>query len=412
MSILLLVVHEEHRSTVDALLASALGPAWEFRSYVKESQVCRVTVSRRQIEEGQLRSIIRTHSKSPQFLQHVVVVACGRADGLKAVDGCPVTMVNSAGELKELRLLERYSFCMERAWFFKKCGRNVEEPAIRAWLSQFDSLNYRWVGERLLASLRVVDSAFLCERLVGNNHSEAKWLVYSSGSVEGGDALAVALRDHVTLRKFSKLAELEADTYIWFEDTMISGTECLDRLALLSAEPWFGSVELRFGLVCDLGCERVSQAIELIRQSSVPNLRADFSRCEKVSVLTVEGRRAAREGRFYEPTSKAARSSKFIDPLVFQDARIWGGSENVKKARRILSAIGCQLYQSRNDRGKCSHSDAWIKQSGLGAGGLGWTILTPWSVPKSCPPVLWASGDVRWMGRSISWQPLFRVHDA
>lgn len=305
---------------------------------------------------------------------------------------------------------------------------NVSRDHVMQWLSQFKSLgDYEWVGKGILASIQCLSTAELVSRLDLATPSQNEQIVYyveeteQSGNDGPGEELGSSVPlAHAVFKGRRPVNRFDIgrvrDTggpYALIEDCAISGREFEKFLeaTFLSAsaveDDRLAQMTLHYAVIGNGAEIRIKGLIE---EHGLLNFNLQVNAGQRLVTLTAEGLAALEEGKFYCPIGKyCLNPSKFVQFDLFSRSNLWGSHERAGAAKRLLRRIGEQLYRADLVKRKgdtTSRSDEWLRQAGLGAGGLGLNIALARSVPKSTLPVVWCSGEIMWGKKPLHWIPL------
>jgi len=296
----------------------------------------------------------------------------------------------------------------------------ITREQIDSWLAQFDEAGqFAWIGRGVLRALRCLSTPEILGYLGIEDTAEfEKVFYYDSGEPGSSMPLAHAVAKkmpNLSVVKFNKkdLRELSGSSLL-IEDCSISGSEFDSFMnknwpsSVESPDEWrLVRIRLRYAVLSN-GAEQRIKA-ELVRRN-LHNIELDTRYSMRLDTVTRSGLEALKNGSFYCPTEgHALHTAQHVIEQAFVDSLVWGGIQKAKSARKFLQQIGQQLYISDMETRKVkprAKGSIWLKQAGLGAGGLALTIALARSVPKSTLPVVWAGGKVKFRGKEIHWHPL------
>ena len=311
---------------------------------------------------------------------------------------------------------------------------------IDAWLQQFERMQERWLGERLLRALdfwppiRLRDAAALDNDLALNFDCLCLNTVRQGKSASFlSNLFAKAIRakfpkflieDFRTL--FADPARLaEHQRVLFIEDCLLTGTEMTNFLSALLGIPHpkgrksayvalpdasalrAVEVELRFIVASDVGLSRLNR---FLIDHDLPNMLVKVDPAGIRNVLTAEGKSALEADRLYETDPKLNNCMRDSDKNIARAALagLWKNDAQLGRATDFLRGVGDQLFRNYLVRAKF---DTWderkIAPCAFGMHGFGMMLAFAHSVPKASLPLFWIDGPVSFPGGTIQWRPLF-----
>jgi hypothetical protein len=307
----------------------------------------------------------------------------------------------------------------------------IDAAHISKWLRQYDELEtHRWVGERLLKVLDYWSEDRLTEKLAltlsGLGEFDAVCVnLRTPGKSSSVLANLIKKRiDNYLLRArlldfYDAVCEPGGTKILFVEDCMLSGTEMTRLLqAFLNLTPAgrspktppvpdvsvlrSKSIELRFGVIANLGYEIVQRFLVAHELTNV----AFFDDTEgQLLTLTGEGLRAIERGDFIEGNC-VADPERYLNRVAFQ-SEVWGAPDRVRRAREFCALVGAQLWRQYLSHMQWEWPERRIVECGLGMRGQALALAFAHSVPKSTLPLFWMAGSVTVGKNTVSWTPLF-----
>ncbi|WPH20805.1 phosphoribosyltransferase-like protein [Variovorax paradoxus] len=308
--------------------------------------------------------------------------------------------------------------------------------SIERWLDQFGVFGkFRWVGEEILRSLRLVGGVELGEifaRLAEKQPAAALCVNRDNRSHgKSGEVISNLITKRLNSTVYESPARAidieNASQIVLFEDGLWSGTEAVgildtllglrakgsEKTALLKDPLKMRSVNvtLAYAVASDYG-----QAI-VRRYLHEAGLQANVQLAvgEVIQVASAELLEDIEQGRLTLATLRdegppLAQVKPYLRTSL--DASGAVDATQMPHGLSMCMDIGQQLFDNylvrmRREKSWGPWPDAKRTKCALGMHGLGVTHVFSHSVPKAAVPLLWSSGPVNWKDRTIQWQPLF-----
>lgn len=300
------------------------------------------------------------------------------------------------------------------------------------WLSQFGQLGkLTWIGEAILRHLRVIETNELGELFATLCEKEDGVLCVNRDARrhgKSGDTIATL----ITKRSGRVVHESPATaidvhgarSIVLFEDGLWSGTEAMgvieslqgkrpgsEKTRALADVSVLENVEFTFayGVATDYGKAIVERFI------TEQGLQGRFKVIsgEMVSVASealLDGLRSG--GVALQAVRDVGPPPKELDPFIVHGVSADSALSEHERAEAVAfcRVVGRQLFESYLRGMQAGGWRPWshdkIDACALGMNGLGMAHAFAHSVPKATLPLIWASGEVTWDGRTVLWQPL------
>jgi len=316
----------------------------------------------------------------------------------------------------------------------------IDSQSVQAWLGQFEKLrdgssSKGWIGHALLSLLDVRSSAQIGDALLAPPRSRPMpdspqplgwWLkdyeaiiCWETAGVKSAAIVARHLAKRcgndirTRIKNFTDIALLSPTpkSLILFEDCLISGKECLERLVKILHSPWRGfvsAIHLKFGISTSLGIECVKAFLKRNDLEGIVLLDAEHPTIDNLTDL---GREAARNDRLFAPDFSVISEGKlFVDGIALRGTGVLNSGQR-SQVRWLAQVLGRQLMsvhfaRSRN-KGEAANAASLAPYHALGLDNLGLLTVFAHGVPDATLPVYWVEGPIEYNGVKLEWKPLF-----
>ncbi|MEQ1866880.1 MAG: hypothetical protein ABL996_19755 [Micropepsaceae bacterium] len=300
-----------------------------------------------------------------------------------------------------------------RNWVAKKA--DVDE-----WLSQFEKLGSRWVGEALLRQVDVIAT----DEVVNALHLPAQAMLglrlvfsylldsdpASSSNRIGGTLAQIYGRNQV--QDFHKALKDAApgSCIVVCEDALWTGFELRGLLEKVVKGGEFEElahekdIKFRHCVVTDFGLLVCRQYLSYHHLNSIHFLLDNAQRFVKVLTKDLNETEINAQWGLSPPEFEIWLRGK-VEPLVFQVEEIWRGRQG--EAKILCQQIGHQLIDRYVQIQDKPWSQAVKEGFALGAERFGCAIAFAHSIPKVCLPLFWLGGRITIDSKEVDWKPLF-----
>lgn len=414
------------KDQVERTLSTLLGPSWHSLDRLRVNWLSREEYR----DNAFVQALVDSH-KGTDFLGDVLLLGDANYSGNPLPT--PLISVRRFASIRdfqtnfehvlranELDFSSRYEAMLRPKWE----SAPISRASIEQWLQQFEALGqFRWIGEALLSALDSRSTSDMLNQLGLESLPPGAHICYYSPELDplgSGIPLAYSAskraKSQSAIRLTASKEDLDPLERVLLEDCALSGTEFTE----MADEIWpdvanYGNldrhdrVSLRYAVVTNAAEVVIKKKIN---SKNLVNVRLDTRYSSRLETLTPQGLLALENDKFYCPVRGVAlKPSQHIRLALFDRTELWGSRDRSVAAKRLLKKIGAQLYEQDYLQRKGSTAKKcpeWIRESGLGAGGLALTLTLARTVPKSSLPVLWAKGEVKLGHRVVEWEPLFR----
>ncbi|CAH0140912.1 hypothetical protein [Roseomonas sp. CECT 9278] len=292
------------------------------------------------------------------------------------------------------------------------------------WLEQFDHFGIRFIGENLLRQLEIIGPDELNRAFILPAHSylgqRMKFAFVpemdpaASSNRIGAILVQLYGKDRVCGEPDLRFDCHDVDRIILCEDALWTGNEACKIIEQVASNDMFGDhsplkrIDFRHALVTDFGLLCCRQFIE--KKNLVGKIDFILDGNQKVLNLISPSIREIdiKQNWHLSPRDFERWISNHVEPLAFRNKLIW--RDQYFDALNICQELGHQLITKYVEK----HDKNWpadiMSGFSLGAHRFGAFTVFSHSIPKTCLPLIWLGGRIKFGHDSLEWLPL--LYDA